>query len=331
MKETVKNDGWHPKFTLDLTVARDKAFEELVNDFAKWAKEQPLPEFTLTDGWHFITPQMAEELLMRNRANRKVSLGTVIYYGDQMKRDDWPKTGQPITFFEDGDRELGDGQHRLWASYLNGVGFWTFVVTTVPRHPRLFAYYDNGKVRSAANALQTAGMDGVSPIIVKVLQMAFNNDRGYLTVSSVKRHARLSPVQFLDMLAHYPNAVKACQLAAADYSEASTLLGDSSVIGYAAMIMLDANREDLADQFFNELGGVELTDDDGAVAALIKVYQNDSNKAKNRLKPHQKLGYLINAFNSWIEGKRKRNWDLKLDAKNWPAFNPIPSGEAAAE
>ena len=156
--------GWQPQFVLDLATARGKAFEEVTTSFEKWAREHPLPAFTFVDGWHRITPEVAEELLKRNPvgANRKANLPTVLYYGGQMKRNDWPKTGQPLIFDEDGN--LVDGQHRLWAAYLSGVAFDTYVVTNVPKHKRLFAYIDNGKVRSAANALQTSGMNGVSPL-----------------------------------------------------------------------------------------------------------------------------------------------------------------------
>src|SRR5262245_9620680 len=180
---TAANAGWQPRFVLDLATARGKAFEEITSNMEKWRQEAPLPALSLTDGWHTITPQIAEELLKRNPvgANRKAVLSTVVYYAAQMRRGDWPKTGQPLIFNSKAD--LADGQHRLWASYLSGTAFDTYVVTNVPDHERLFAYIDNGKVRSPANALQTAGMNGVSPLIVKVLDYAYAYEKGLFTVN----------------------------------------------------------------------------------------------------------------------------------------------------
>lgn len=323
--------GWQPRFVLDLASARGKAFEELTSDFEKWRQEHPLPALDLVDGWHTISSEKAEQLLRYNPvgANRKANLGTVLYYAAQMKRGDWPKTGQPLIFKENDD--LADGQHRLWASYLSGASFVTYVVTKVPEHPRLFAYIDNGKVRSAANALQTAGMNGVSPLIVKALDYAYAYENNLFTVNSVQKRERMSPVQYLDSLEAHPNARVAAKLAVSDYSEAADL-ADREVVAFATMEIIDLHGEEVAERFFNELGGVEDTDELGAIEALRKILIKDAQKLKDQMKKHQKLGNVIKAFNLWIVGEQpKKNWSLRVD-ESFPRFaepQEAPLAEAA--
>ena len=324
---------WQPRFSLDLATARGKAFEEITIEFEKWRQEFPLPPLDLEDGWQDITPQKAEELLKRNPlgANRKMVLSTVFYYAAQMKRGDWPKTGQPIIFKENGD--LADGQNRLWAGYLSGATFTTYVVTNVPDHPRLFAYIDNGKVRSPANALQTAGMNGVSTLIVKVLDMANAYENELFTMNSVQKHERMSPVQYLDSLEVHPLARPAAKLAISDYAAASEL-ADREVVAFATMELMSLYGQggDVTDRFFNELGGVWETDEDGAVEALRKLLLKDAQKLKDQMKKHIKLGNLIKAFNIWIvNDKPKKNWSLRYD-ESYPRFaEPAENLSEAAE
>ena len=320
---------WQPRFALDLATARGKAFEEITTEFEKWRQETPLPPLDLDDGWHTITPQKAEELLKRNPlgANRKAVLSTVYYYAAQMKRGDWPKTGQPLIFKTNGD--LADGQNRLWAGYLSGATFTTYIVTDVPEHPRLFAYIDNGKVRSAANALQTSGMNGVSPLIVKVLDTAYAYENDLYDGGSVRKRERMSPVQYLDSVEAHPNARTAAKLAVSDYAEASEL-ANREVVAFATMILLDLYDETVTDQFMNELGGVEETPEDGAIEAARKLYQKDAQKLTGQMKSHIKLGNLIKAFNIWIAGEKpKKNWAFRYD-EDFPHFaEPTEMSEAA--
>ena len=234
-----------------------------------------------------------------------------------MKRGDWPKTGQPIIFKANGD--LGDGQNRLWASYLSGASFDTYVVTNVPDHPRLFAYIDNGKVRTAANALQTSGMNGDSPLIVKVLDAAHAYENDLYDGNSVRKRERMSPVQYLDSLEAHPNARMAAKLAVSDYSDAAEL-ANREVVAFASMVILDLHGEAVADQFMSELGGVNDTPEDGAIEALRKLLLKDAQKLIGQMKPHIKLGNLIKAFNIWIVNEKpKKNWSLRYD-ENFPRF-----------
>jgi hypothetical protein len=325
--------AWQPKFVLDLSTARAKAFEELTTQFEQWrTTNPPVGPVPLTDGWHTITPQMAEDLLRRNPlgANRKANLPTIVYYAMQMKRGEWPKTGQSLIFGING--QLLDGQHRLWACLLSGVPFVTFVVTNVPDHPQLFAYIDNGKVRSAANALQTAGMNGVASLVVTVLDMAYNYENGlFLASGSTKSHPRLSPVQYLQMLDDNPNARDGARLAVSDYEPASNLI-DKGIVAFATKHLLDHYGDDTVERFFNEIGGVETVEETSPILPFRKIMQDDAKKLDNQMKKPLKLGNLILCFNAWISGETlKKRWALQAH-EDFPSFaTPAAGGEDMPE
>jgi len=305
--------AWEPHFTLDLSTARAKAFDALADDFEVWRKKEPPDgKVPFTNGWHTITQQIAEDLLKYNPrgANRRAAFSTVAYYADQMKRNDWPRTGQPLIFCED---QLLDGQHRLWASYLSGASFETYVVTDVPPKNRLFAYIDNVKTRTPAAALQTAGLNGVSPAIVSILKIAVKYEGGGYTASQEFVQPRLSPIQVMAVSDTHPNAQHAARLAASDYENAVKVVRHKDVVGFVAMKLLDLYDQLTADMFFEDLGDLTYEDEpsDSMIVAFRKLMADDPKKDKP-MKRHQILGNLIVTFNKWRQGI-----PAKKSGKNW--------------
>lgn len=66
-----------------------------------------------------VTPQMAEEILLRNTVNRPLRSGVVEKYARDMRNGEWERNGEAVKIAEDGT--LLDGQHRLWAVIESGV------------------------------------------------------------------------------------------------------------------------------------------------------------------------------------------------------------------
>ena len=73
-----------------------------------------------------ITPSMAEEMLSKNKSNRKLRNTVVNSYASQMASGKWHLTGQGITFGKNG--QLLDGQHRLSAIVLANTAVEMLVV-----------------------------------------------------------------------------------------------------------------------------------------------------------------------------------------------------------
>lgn len=323
--------AWSPKFPLALSTARSKAFDDNVEAFSRgWNADDPLPP-ALTTGWHLITPEIAEGLLRRNPrgGNRKANLATVLYYENQMRSGEWPETGQPIILTAAG--KLLDGQHRLWACYLGNVPFHTFVVADVPERENLFAYIDNSKARSPAAAVFTAGLNGVSPLTVRIVDMDYSYSQHLFTPTSAGKHGRLAPIHYVREVKHRQGLREAARLAISDYETASELLG-KEVVGFATLKITEIWGEDTADRFFQEIGSASDDDDTSTIGSLVKLMQKDQRKVKNQMKAHQRLGNLILAFNCWITGDTlRRRWELQVH-QDYPVFEePDPAEVAAAE
>src|SRR4029077_20170112 len=88
---------------LDLDNVKAKELQPLVDAFAEAKRSGvALGALPVTTGWNEITPAIAVELLKRNDGNRKIDPATVIFYAQQMARDDWKKTGQPMLIDSNG-------------------------------------------------------------------------------------------------------------------------------------------------------------------------------------------------------------------------------------
>jgi hypothetical protein len=324
---------WKARFALDLhDDPRASDFDVVSKGFDEWIHAEPVTgPVGIENGWHTITPQMAEAFLRRNPAgaNRKVSLPTVIYYAAQMEAGDWPKTGETLIFSVDGT--LHNGQHRLYAAYLSGCSFETYVVADVPEFPQLFAYIDNGRSRTATSALQTAGFNGVSGLMSRVLDIAYNVEHGlYLSGTKVGRRPRMAPIGYLRSMENHPHVRSAARQAVSDFAAASDLL-DKEVVAYGLMAITDLHGEHTAAQFFEEFIGEVEAGPDSPALALKALMEKDVAKEKGGMKKNVKLGNLILAFNAWMKGETlKKRWALQAH-EDFPVFIEAEGVAQAAE
>lgn len=83
-----------------------------------------------------VTPEMAEEWLSKNEANRPLRRSSLTRMANDMGSGLWLETNpQPIIFDITG--ALIDGQHRLSGLVKAGRPLWFWVATNVPRHTQL--------------------------------------------------------------------------------------------------------------------------------------------------------------------------------------------------
>lgn len=94
-----------------------------------------------------ITPDMASEMLMHNKNNRKLRKYAVNTFADDMQNGRWETNAQPIVFNSNGD--LLDGQHRLNAVIVANRPVDMMVVTDAPDSK----LYDVGIRRTPADIL----------------------------------------------------------------------------------------------------------------------------------------------------------------------------------
>lgn len=304
---------------MDPAAIKPKDVSTLVEMIETDIKANPtLGALPVVTGWNDVTPAIALDLLHRNRpgANRKVDPATVAYYASQMMRDEWKATGQPMLIDREG--RLVDAQHRLLAILLSGVTIKSFIVTDVEPIPALFAYIDNSRPRSAASALQTAGLNGVSPVIVKVIKLAEEIRHGVYDPTGSERLARLTPAQIIKLAGDYPNARDAARAAASDWEHVVEYVGGGGtsrkdVIAYMGMRIIDLYGNDIADDFFEEILNDDERPTDHPITAFRKLIDNDVKNAVLMKRPHL-LAALIKTFNAWRKGETLgRRWMLQVN------------------
>jgi hypothetical protein len=301
---------WTPHLPLpDLDTAKPKLLDDFHEKFTEWAKAMPVTEpLPLTTGWHVITPQMAEDLLRRNQTNRKLVWSHVQYIAGMMRKGEWVATGQTLCFDEDGN--LTEGQHRLYGCLMSNSPFETFVVTGVKKVNNLFAFYDNAKSRTPADALRTAGYNGVSATAAAVIKIAEGIKAGVYTASTAGTQRKIAPHEFLELVHAYPNAVLASRLASSDYEDVVKWSGHKDIIGYLLMAIMDIHGQEVADEFFREFlyASTELPTD-SPILAFRKLVEQDRKKIRGNMKRHQFLGNLIKCFNLWhTDEKPGKRW-----------------------
>jgi hypothetical protein len=311
--------SWQPAVTLDLNDTSPFKFAATVKAFHEWSESQPaLSSLGLSDGWNTVTPQMAENLLRRNPPgnNRQVSLAAVDYYARQMKTDQWKPTGQPIILSD--ESVLLDGQHRLWAGYLSNVPFDTYVVTNVPHFENMFAYIDNGKVRTATDALATAGVNGLSAVVAAAVRLSGKYDADAIGVMRSKKVERPTPVEILQFAKANPTLSQAAHLQIGEYKSATKLIGYSDIAVFAAWKILDGFGEDTLDHFMSDLGSSEPLAEGDPITLLRKKFVDNRVSADPMPKMHA-LGYLTKVFNAWRLKEQVKRLFLRTE-ESWPHF-----------
>jgi hypothetical protein len=313
---------------LDLGHPKAKDVLALVEAFEETMRAHPVAgALPVVTGWNDVTPAIAIQLLLRNLpgANRKVDPATVFYYASQMVAGEWKATGQPMLI--DSNGRLVDAQHRLYAIVISGMTIKSFIVTDVEPIPGLFAYIDNARPRTAATALQTSGLNGVSPIIVKVVKIAEEVRNGVYNPTGGSKLSRQSPAQVLALSHAYPNAQKAARSAASDWEEAVTYLnGRKEVVAYMGMRIIDLFGEDKADDFFEEIVDSSERPADSPIAAFRKLIDKDRRDEKP-MKKHHVLAAMIKVFNAWNSGEALgRRWMLQVN-EEFPVLTAPPAAE----
>ncbi|MGV6875896.1 hypothetical protein ACUSIJ_24825 [Pseudochelatococcus sp. B33] len=121
-----------------------------------------------TSGFHRITPQRAQALLEANADNRYINSAALAERMRDVAEGRWEENGQSIIVSKCGF--LNDGQHRMWAVLLTGLGIRSNVAFGLKRETRNTV--DMGAVRTGADRLK---FDGVNSAAAKaaVARLAF--------------------------------------------------------------------------------------------------------------------------------------------------------------
>lgn len=328
---------WKPLVPFDFLDADNRIFITAMTKFRELTKDMSrTATFTLSDGWHTITPQMAEELLRRNTRNRPVDWHAVLAYGTHMVNNRWKKTGEPIIINGNGD--VDDAGHRLWACYFSGASFETFVVN-VENDPDLFAYIDSGRSRHGTDTLVTAGIGPQSSLVAQIVKKyAMPFDEGRLCYIGRMASAPCTNVDILDYVRANPEITETIRTVQDLYAAGVKRLDDKAVACFLGWKIQTLYGSAALEDFFTRLVRSDLPPTH-PIAVLQKRLDEHmagkisgirSPKRKDTLPPVRILALAIKAFNMAQSGASTRRLDPRADDP-YPEFEPAPDAEQRRE
>jgi hypothetical protein len=332
-----KTTTWAPAVRCDLT-AGSQAFAHAVEKFRAWAAEQQRPSLDfLTTGWHTITPEIAEQLLICNRHNRKLRYTDVLRYATDMSTGRWLKTGEPVIITDAGDLE--DAGHRCMACLFSGCSFPTFVVTGVPHDDQLFSFIDNGVSRTGDDTLHCAGLNGLSGNIQSAIKnYAIRYDEGLLHWHGRPSITPIANHHILDYAQAHPSLAVVAHKVADVYQAAIRRLDDKVAATFVGWKIHEAYGTGVFDEFMMSLTQSDLPA--GHPVLVLQKRLDDHEAAKDAAPRSAKAKFKLNgvktvvlamrAFLYWQEGRMNvRRLDPGMDDP-FPRIEKPEEGELAA-
>jgi hypothetical protein len=303
---------------LDLEKASNRAFEEAVAALYAWSAEQePVGPLNKVSGWYRVDPLTAQDFLRRNVCNREPSLATVRRYLYDMQNDNWRKTGQGLVFNTAG--KLNEGQQRLWACYFGKVSFETFIVTDAPEDADLFAYYDDVKPRSAADALHTSGLNGVAKHIAVAVQLSHRYEHEALAILKQPKIHRLNNREVLYYSRTHPTLNETAHLILSNYGKAVSVIGDKGVAIFFSDKVISLFGEERLDAFLVPLGsGANLEENSPIIGLRNRLF------AEEKINRERILALTIKAFNYFQQGTKLSKRGLYVaDNEKFPRLEAL--------
>lgn len=298
--------GWKPAVELPLVTASSTAFRLAIATLDKHFADNPVAPLDIPNGWYDVTPELAEDLLRRNRHNRKPSLSVVRKYYHSMANGGWMPTGQALLINQDGIAE--DLQHRALAAFFGKVSFRTFIIANVPVIPDLFAYIDDSKPRSAADALYTSGNDGQSGLLAAAIKLAWRYEHNGFAIFAKNQPTmrEMNSREVLSFSRENPEMGAMAHLLVSNYEASLEVVGPKAVaVLFGWLVDKEFGNDTLA--VFLE----KLAEDDEAdttvIPALRKRLLDAQAEPTKALEKGHVLALLIKGFRYWIT-----NADRKL-------------------
>lgn len=315
-----------PAVELDLSTASTRAFDDAIARFYGWSETQPeVGPLEIESGWYTIDWTLAEDYLRRNVCNREPTLNHVKKLQYDMENLNWRKTGQGLVFNTEG--KLNEGQQRLWACYFGKLVFTTYIVTDAPAdEPDLFAFYDDVRPRSAADALQTSGSNGIATHLATAVHISDRYDRDVLGILKQPKHHKLNSREVLTYSRENPALSETAHMIFATYAKAVAVIKNRGAAIVFAERVIRFYGPEILDQFFTSLGtGANLSEDDPILGLRTRLLRGEEdNINKERI-----LALLIKGFNYFRAGRKLTRAGLFVkDNERFPRLEPafVPEG-----
>ena len=261
----------------------------------------------------FVTVQMAQHWLAHaNLRNRALGEKHAQRLADEIIRGRWKENGDAIRFDTNG--VLLDGQHRLRAVVIAGVGIWALVVRGLS--PDVLGSIDGLiKVRLAGDVASLHGVANARThaAIAAVVDAYFTGCVRY----DARGWPALSGTEVLSVINLYPGIDASVPVAARVHS-----LANPSVAAAAHYLFALVNRP-RADRFLDDvITGAGLAEFDPALSLRNALLKARASKRTSIPKTHV-LGLFIKAWNARETGRSLRYSRVRLEGAKPEEFPQV--------
>lgn len=268
-----------------------------------------------------LTPEMAGELLKKNKHNRKPSEKQIAFYVNQMKSGLWKENGEAIIIGD--DNVIKDGQHRLLAVIRARHSYRVPLITKVDSSA--MDTIDTGKNRSLHDIISLNGYAypnqkaKLSKLILSSSHKGKLRGRSTQNVLFRSNSFGVSNSAGLDYVIENNNFLdKIIKMASQINSKSPNTVISTADLAFAAYMLVgyDLENENIRG-FLKELCGAEYAGDSSAsyvYKCMIKAKNSKTNLNKYWLK-----GLIIKAWNNYISGNPPVNRLMFNVDSNLPA------------
>lgn len=239
-----------------------------------------------------ITPEMAEEYLKKNTANRNVSATNLAMIKRALIHGEWLVNGEAIKISKAG--RVLDGQHRLYAIVETGIPMTTYIIEGLDDEAQFTM--DTGKARKLADMLTLRGEKSATRLAAIVRRVHLYKEHGLRAAS----------------VSSYPLTVAECLAELDRTPRLREMVTDSSRIGRAAKLpgslvavlqfAFEEIDEDDSAYFFNKLEtGENLSANDPIHVLRGQLDRLDS--SHGTVNKTYLMALVIKAWNAFREGR----------------------------
>lgn len=277
----------------------------------------------LSSGVMNISPNLAAEMLTRNRENRPLDRGRVAHLREAILRGEWLISHQGIAFSGSWtDSRLLDGQHRLEAIRQSGHTVQLLVFENVPIET--FSVMDTGRSRTASTILAMQGEYDSALLAAAIRHIHLFNT---MPDAEWKGHAsRLTNAQVLTFLEENREKVTfACGVARL-MSKERLIIPTAAAVGYYTT--KEASPGVDQDSWVKGVTtGADLSPGDARLSlrnALISLGTGTS--GRRRSDSRGQLGLYLKAWNAWVLQKPVKQLRFQHGEKMPKPVHVLPEG-----
>ena len=251
-----------------------------------------------------LTPELAGELLKKNKHNRKPSEKQVAFYVNQMKSGLWKENGEAIIIGD--DNVIKDGQHRLIAVIKAKHSYRVPLITEVDSNA--MDTIDTGKNRSLHDIISLNGYSypNYKAKLAKLILSSSHKSKGkgsatkHVLFGDSNRH--ISNSAGLDYVIENNNflneIIKMASQICTKSPNAVISIADLAFVAYM-LVRYDLENEYIRG-FLKELSGAEYAGDSSA--SYVYKCMVKAKNSKTHLNKYWLKGLIIKAWNNYING-----------------------------